>query len=549
MITLQFSRIPPGSWRAGRAFVLRLLVAALLLVLFAACVAGGDKAAEKTPPSEEDLVKVESIDVMLLESFPVQVRALVGGTLADDCTELDDILTRLEGTTFVLTPVAARADTGSCSNEPQPFQKIVPLEAVGLTAGVYEVRIGDRSTTFELQVDNVLPEENAHVDSVTETAPAETDLFPPAAFAAQLVLAQDLAVPSDQIEIVAVTPRDWPDRCLGLAAAGEQCAATLTHGYEIILAYQARTYVYRSDTTGEIVRAEPPPEANPIPPAPPEEAATATPTAVVENCTNIAVFRRDITVPDRTRLKANVSFVKSWRLLNAGTCTWTTDYAVVFAGGDRMGGPDMVPLPKEVPPGTTVAISVPLVAPSKRGTYRGNWKLRSPSGELFGIGKKGKDPFWVVITVVRSSKAAKKVPASISGVVWHDLCAGNGEGELVPTTAPPGCVPAADGGYIANGIFEEGEPLIFGMEVSLGRGPCPSTGLATTIAEAGGRYTFDDLEPGTYCVSIDPDSAHNRPIFIPGAWSTPPGGAQTVTLNAGDRLMDVNFGWDYQFAP
>ena len=48
----------------------------------------------------------------------------------------------------------------------------------------------------------------------------------------------------------------------------------------------------------------------------------------------------DVTVPDKTEIYADHKFVKTWRLLNAGTCTWTTKYSLYFVSGKQMFGPD-----------------------------------------------------------------------------------------------------------------------------------------------------------------------------------------------------------------
>jgi hypothetical protein len=135
---------------------------------------------------------------------------------------------------------------------------------------------------------------------------------------------------------------------------------------------------------------------------------------------------------------------------------------------------------------------------------------------------------------------------SIGGKVWHDLCKVPYETVDVP---PEGCVKLPDGGLVANGLLEAGEPGIEGVVVMLGSSACPSTGLATAIADADGLYTFSGLGAGTYCVSSDPLDATNETILIPGGWTNPAGGSVTVTLGAGEERLDVNFGWDYQFLP
>ena len=98
---------------------------------------------------------------------------------------------------------------------------------------------------------------------------------------------------------------------------------------------------------------------------------------------DVAQFVDDVTIPDCTTLKPNETFTKTWRLKNAGTCSWTTSYAIVFSSGDSLNGPATQALVGNVNPGQTVDISVNLTAPAADGNYRGNWKLRIAAGVLF----------------------------------------------------------------------------------------------------------------------------------------------------------------------
>ncbi len=113
----------------------------------------------------------------------------------------------------------------------------------------------------------------------------------------------------------------------------------------------------------------------------------------------------DVTIPDDTEMRPGENFIKIWKLQNAGSCTWTTEYDAFFFYGDRMGAPTSVPLSASVSPGKTVEISVEMTAPDTPGTYQGNWKLRNAAGEFFGIGPAGDSPFWVRIVVVRQASA------------------------------------------------------------------------------------------------------------------------------------------------
>lgn len=140
---------------------------------------------------------------------------------------------------------------------------------------------------------------------------------------------------------------------------------------------------------------------------------------------------------------------------------------------------------------------------------------------------------------------------SIHGWVFHDLCAVAEQGNQLAA----GCVRDAFGTVRANGQLEPAEPPIDRVRVTLAQGPCPSIAVLseTTTVVSDLSYSFTNLKPGTYCVAIDPGSAANAPILLPGSWTHPiaangPLGI-TVNVNAGENKFNVNFGWDYQFLP
>ncbi len=150
------------------------------------------------------------------------------------------------------------------------------------------------------------------------------------------------------------------------------------------------------------------PESTPTPGGP-TLTPTLTSTGTPEGCTDIAAFVRDVTIPDNTVMAPNEPFTKTWRLRNDGTCTWTNEYSIVFSGSRIMGGPSAQPLAGDVAPGEEVNISLNLLAPAARGTYRSEWLLRSPEGALFGVGEDGDRPFWAQV-VVREAPAATPLP-------------------------------------------------------------------------------------------------------------------------------------------
>jgi hypothetical protein len=111
----------------------------------------------------------------------------------------------------------------------------------------------------------------------------------------------------------------------------------------------------------------------------------------------------DVTIEDDSLMLPGQKFTKIWRLINAGNCTWTHQYAAVWFFGEKLGDTLAVPMSRSVAPGESVEITVDLVAPQAPGSYQSNWKLRNAAGVLFGIGPNGDLPFWVRINVVEAA--------------------------------------------------------------------------------------------------------------------------------------------------
>jgi hypothetical protein len=132
-----------------------------------------------------------------------------------------------------------------------------------------------------------------------------------------------------------------------------------------------------------------------------------------------AAFVTDVNYPDGTSLASGTPFTKIWRVQNVGTCTWTTSYKLVFAGGDIMGASaSAFNLPTSVAPGGTIDLSVNLTAPITTGEYNGYWKLRNASGTDFGFGASGTYPLLVKIKVVSSYNSAYDFASNACSAVW-----------------------------------------------------------------------------------------------------------------------------------
>jgi hypothetical protein len=142
---------------------------------------------------------------------------------------------------------------------------------------------------------------------------------------------------------------------------------------------------------------------------------TPLPTATAITYCDWVSFIKDVTVPDGTVFAPGDTFTKTWRLKNRGTCTWTPDYVLVFASGDKLGDTTAVRLPGYVGPGQTVDVSVTIEAPKDSGKYVGYWLLRNPSGALFGYGDKANQAFYVEIRV----KVAELQHGTVTGEIGY----------------------------------------------------------------------------------------------------------------------------------
>jgi inhibitor of cysteine peptidase len=103
---------------------------------------------------------VESLNLVILESFPVQVRAQITGNLSDGCTEIAaiNVVRDEDAQTYEIVIETTRDPEAMCTQALVPFEESVPLDVLNMPAGTYTVTAGDQTATFELAVDNVLEE-------------------------------------------------------------------------------------------------------------------------------------------------------------------------------------------------------------------------------------------------------------------------------------------------------------------------------------------------------------------------------------------------------
>lgn len=171
--------------------------------------------------------------------------------------------------------------------------------------------------------------------------------------------------------------------------------------------------VQRTPTPRYTVSPLPPTTHTPQPPTD----TSAPPTITPLPCDG-AEFIGDVSIPEGTVFSPGVTFTKTWRVQNIGSCTWTTAYAWIYYSGDLFEGTVQTTLLGDVPPGSTVDISVPLVSPSQAGTYTEYWMLRNASGTLFGAGPAANTPFSVKIQVTEGETIEYDIAKDYCQATW-----------------------------------------------------------------------------------------------------------------------------------
>jgi hypothetical protein len=154
------------------------------------------------------------------------------------------------------------------------------------------------------------------------------------------------------------------------------------------------------------------PAATVLPSETPTQEATPVPT---EPLTDRAAFVADVTAPDGSPYQINTTLVKTWRIKNVGTATWTTNYALTFVKGEAMTTTTTVPMSAVVEPGKTIDLTLNLVVPAKTGRMRGFWQLRNAAGAFFGVGPAANEPIYVDIFAV-TDKVVSGPPIQVHSV-------------------------------------------------------------------------------------------------------------------------------------
>lgn len=132
---------------------------------------------------------------------------------------------------------------------------------------------------------------------------------------------------------------------------------------------------------------------------PPDDSSATVIPSPTKSCTDKAELVNHLTLRNNTILLTNHSYGKIWLVKNVGTCTWTTEYSLVFMDGEIMQSPERIQLEANIDPGETIELRIPVIAPDEEGEYQASWILQNEFGNPFGIGEGSDQPLAIQVVV------------------------------------------------------------------------------------------------------------------------------------------------------
>ena len=161
-------KIKNGDVKLINKSTIRLIILVIITssIMLSGCTQAPDSATDSDTQDNESGLKdgdyiygtavVEYTEILVLESFPVQIHVIAKGYLPDGCTEIDMVEEERDGNTFTVTITTKRPKDMMCTQAIVPYEKVVPLDVYGLKAGMYDVNVNSVTDSFELSTDNII---------------------------------------------------------------------------------------------------------------------------------------------------------------------------------------------------------------------------------------------------------------------------------------------------------------------------------------------------------------------------------------------------------
>jgi inhibitor of cysteine peptidase len=149
-----------------KLFIVTVIIA--MVVIIGACQPisnNGDKPVSSDDPvvnptlinfsAYQEQAHIDQIQILLLESFPLQVNVVVVGNLPDGCTSIVGTRAiKTEENVFEIHVYTERMIDALCTMALVPFEENIKLDVYGLDAGTYLVKANDLSESFTFEMDN-----------------------------------------------------------------------------------------------------------------------------------------------------------------------------------------------------------------------------------------------------------------------------------------------------------------------------------------------------------------------------------------------------------
>jgi len=208
--------------------IYKLFITFILIAVITACSQANnslqDVPTETDQPVEQPISKnvdeaptdqpvIQSVEVLMLESFPIQVNLMVQGLDYNNHCLMEDRWFEVtqQDDQFIVTRQSNLDPNKQCFVILEPFEAIVPLEVAGLPAGEYHVVADDVRTSFEFMIDNVLPEMDEPLLPTDHDTSEMFEIVPAPVESVEVVMQDETAQ--------AIVQGSFPNGCYELADA------------------------------------------------------------------------------------------------------------------------------------------------------------------------------------------------------------------------------------------------------------------------------------------------------------------------------------------
>ena len=125
---------------------------------------------------------------------------------------------------------------------------IIILIAIGAWLAFGDTDFSERTDTPGPVDDVTTPDEDVPTNGEEQVIPAVSEVVN--------YVVQEMDVDAEEIELISIEEKDWPDACLGLPEEDEMCATVITPGFEIVVAVGEEEQKFRTNIEGMIIRAD-----------------------------------------------------------------------------------------------------------------------------------------------------------------------------------------------------------------------------------------------------------------------------------------------------